>query len=82
MIGINVSLNPLKTRKSFRRREYHNLETDDWGLNPLKTRKSFRLTTIKNIQVLMIFLSLNPLKTRKSFRPQEERIRESNRNQS
>ena len=43
MIGINVSLNPLKTRKSFRRREYHNLETDDWGLNPLKTRKSFRL---------------------------------------
>ena len=38
-----LSLNPLKTRKSFRLLEMMIFLSLQVGLNPLKTRKSFRL---------------------------------------
>ena len=37
------SLNPLKTRKSFRQTTQTTEKKGKKGLNPLKTRKSFRL---------------------------------------
>ena len=64
---IHMSLNPLKTRKSFRHVTPGDEDSNWFGLNPLKTRKSFRLTNIEKAMLFMM-ISLNPLKTRKSFR--------------
>ena len=61
------SLNPLKTRKSFRLTScIAAVSTGKRGLNPLKTRKSFRQNKI--FHRYGYYWCLNPLKTRKSFR--------------
>ena len=61
------SLNPLKTRKSFRLAVVEALSLKLESLNPLKTRKSFRPGR-KRRNCCGVKISLNPLKTRKSFR--------------
>ena len=69
---LGLSLNPLKTRKSFRPISLSvNTTTTLFCLNPLKTRKSFRLAIVV-VFFTVVVIGLNPLKTRKSFRLGEE----------